>query len=533
MIRRRSILGLLGAAPLAAAGGVLTTSATAGADRSGAGLAARIQQIIQRDEFRNSRWGMEFATVDAARPIYSLIPEQPFVPASAVKVFVAGTAFSTLGPDYRFRTRVYRTGPVVRGVLKGDLVLVASGDLLVCGRMRPDGTLALPEPDHSYDRFPGAVAAPGDPLQVIRDLAGQVAARGVRHVEGRVLVNASLFREAKEDIASGGLAPITISPMMINDNLVDVTVTPGARAGAPGVLRISPDTAYVHIVNETKTVPASGPARPLKYEQDVLNPDGTRTVRLTGDVPLGNQHRFLAYYVPEPVRFAELAFAEALRDKGVRADARPMTEADLRRLAPHDTVRNRLAEHVSPPVSEEVKVMLKVSSNIHTVMWPHVVGSIAGHDSDNPKAAYDDLKRRLFRKAGVDPDAPGVAEGRYSAEFFVAFLSYVAQRAYFRKFRLALPIMGRDGSLAKVQPGSPAAGHVYAKTGTAVGGFDPTRNPQVFKALAGYIHLPNGQWAAFAEFMEAEVASVAAGLELANLAAEAMGEITTAVYGGC
>jgi PBP4 family serine-type D-alanyl-D-alanine carboxypeptidase len=528
MMRRRSVLGLLGTAPLAAATGVLTTSAAAHADHPG--LAARIQQIIRRAEFGNARWGMEFATLGAARPTYALIPDQPFMPASAMKVFVAGTAFSALGPEYRFRTRVYRTGPVVRGVLRGDLVLVASGDMLVCGRMRPDGTLALPEPDHSYDRFPGAVAAPGDPLQVIRGLAGQVAARGVRHIEGRVLVDAPLFREAKEDIASGGMAPITVSPMMINDNLVDVTVTPGAGAGAPGVLRISPDTSYVHIVNETRTVADTGTARPLRYEQDTLNPDGTRTVRLTGDVPLGNQHRFAAYYVPEPVRFAELAFTQALREKGVRAEAGPVAAADVGAVAAHDTVRNRLAEHVSPPVSEEVKVMLKVSSNIHTVMWPHVVGSIAGHDSEHPEAAYEELKRRVFRRAGVDPDAPGVAEGRYSADFFVRFLSYAARRPYFRKFRLALPIMGRDGSLANIQPDSPAAGHVYAKTGTGVGAFDPTRTPRVFKALAGYIHLPNGQWAAFAQFMDAEVASVAAGLELANQAAQAMGEIATAVY---
>ena len=31
-----------------------------------------------------------------------------------------------------------------------------------------------------------------------------------------------------------------------------------------------------------------------------------------------------------------------------------------------------------------------------------------------------------------------------------------------------LPIMGRDGTVAKVQVNAPAAGHVYAKTGTAI-----------------------------------------------------------------
>jgi D-alanyl-D-alanine carboxypeptidase/D-alanyl-D-alanine-endopeptidase (penicillin-binding protein 4) len=89
--------------------------------------------------------------------------------------------------------------------------------------------------------------------------------------------------------------------------------------------------------------------------------------------------------------------------------------------------------------------------------------------------------------------------------------------------------MGRDGSLAKVQVGSPAAGHVYAKTGTAV-----MMGPQsmVHKALAGFVHLPDGRWLAFGTFMSKRPDSPAGALELAGLAGEAMGEIATAAYLG-
>ena len=87
------------------------------------------------------------------RSSYSINSDQLFQPASAVKVFVAGTAFSELGPDYRFHTTVYRTGPVVDSVLKGDLV-----------RVQPNGTLALPEPDHTYDMHPDAVPSQVTPL---------------------------------------------------------------------------------------------------------------------------------------------------------------------------------------------------------------------------------------------------------------------------------------------------------------------------------------------------------------------------------
>jgi serine-type D-Ala-D-Ala carboxypeptidase/endopeptidase (penicillin-binding protein 4) len=130
---------------------------------------------------------------------------------------------------------------VVWGVLKGDLVLVAGGDLLLGGRVKPDGTLALPQPDHSYsDGNPDAVPVSNDPLRSIRKIAYHIAVHGIRRIEGSILVDASLFREARD--TKGGVE-ITVSPMMINDNLVDVTVTPGRREGEPAKLHISPEPA--------------------------------------------------------------------------------------------------------------------------------------------------------------------------------------------------------------------------------------------------------------------------------------------------
>jgi D-alanyl-D-alanine carboxypeptidase/D-alanyl-D-alanine-endopeptidase (penicillin-binding protein 4) len=511
------MLGLLGAVPLAA-GGVLAASGTG---RAQAGLAARVQEIIGRPEFQGSRWGMAFYAPDTDEVLYAMRPQELFVAASSLKVFIGGTAFETLGPDHRFRTRVYRTGPLVAGVLQGDLVLVAGGDLLLSGRVRPDGTLLLPEPDHT---FQGAPPLP-DPLAEIRDLAGQVRAAGVRRVEGRIVVDTSLFREARESIAMGDTM-ITVSPMMVNDHVVHAAVAPGPVAGAPGVVRADPSTAYVRLASQVTTVPASGVARPLAFSGDVTNPDGTHTVTLTGDIPLGSPPRYLVYYVPSPGLFAVTVLAEALRDQGVRVlgghgRADPPARSHHGRHA-------RLAEHVSPPLADEAKVMLKVSSNIHTVTFPYLVGAIAGHDSATPKDTYERYRRALFRAAGLDPDPAGAADGNYTADTFIRFLAHLRRRPYFAPFREALPIMGRDGTLAGNQPASPAAGDVYAKTGTGLVN-NPAGGAMVHKALAGYIQLPDRRWLTFAQFM-AQQSSPAAAIGLADQAQEAMAEIATAAH---
>ncbi len=518
---RRTVLRMIGASSAALAAPLHATAAPAGSASGGTrpfDVDRRIQEIINRSEFAGSRWGMRFAQVGALEPIYALNPTQLFVPASAVKVFIGGTVFEQLGAGKRLRTTVYRTGPVTHGELHGDLVLAAGGDMLIGGRLGQDGSVALPEPDHSYDRFPGAGQAPGDPLATLRDIAQQVRARGIRRVGGRVLVDTSLFRDGLEDIASG--APIMVSPIMVNDNLVDITVTPDASSGAPATLVVSPNIGYLTIRNQVRTVADAATARPLVFADEVTNPDGTRTVSLTGDVPLGRT-RFCVYYVPTPAVFAATAFAAALRDTGVAATAGMAAPAGRRLL---------VAEHVPLPVSEQVKVMLKISSNIHTVMWPYVVGAVAGLDPDTAKATYQTYQRALYQESGLDPDAPGLAEGRYSPDFFVTFLSHLNRKRYFRPFHLALPILGVDGSLSDITPDSPAVGHVFAKTGTGVGRFDPSAPPAVYKALAGYIELPNGRWVAFAEFMEATTESIATGQALADKAAAAMGEIAAVVY---
>ncbi len=94
--------------------------------QNNAALDKKIQAIVERPEFRHSRFGMEVYSLDTHRIIYALNAQQLFVPGSTTKLLSEGTAIKLLGPDFRFKTRVYRTGPIdAKGTLKGDLVQVA------------------------------------------------------------------------------------------------------------------------------------------------------------------------------------------------------------------------------------------------------------------------------------------------------------------------------------------------------------------------------------------------------------------------
>ncbi|NBE92384.1 D-alanyl-D-alanine carboxypeptidase/D-alanyl-D-alanine-endopeptidase [Nonomuraea sp. KC401] len=513
---RRSVLGLLGAVPLA---GALAAPPTVQAAPD-AELAHKIEEIMARPAFDGARWGAQFYAPDTGQSIYALNTSEPFVAGSSSKVFVGGTAFLALGHNRRFPTRVYRTGPVRGGVLHGDLVLAAGGDLLLSGRLHHDGSLALPDPDHTYHTTPGAGPIGGDPLRELRLLATQVAAR-IERVEGCMLVDGTLYREGTESLANGVTA--TISPVMVNDNLVDVTVGPGSRPGMPAALGISPQSDYVRIVNDVRTIAASeaASARPLAFADDVRHPDGTRTVSLTGDITEDSPGLFRAYFVPEPAAFAQALFVRALHDEGVDVGSRP----GVRTVS---GPRHLVAEHLSPGLPDQLKPMLKVSSNLHTEVFPYLIGAIAGEDPDDPKAAGQQVRRELFERAGFDPEPPGSAQNRYTPQYFVEFLAYMARHPHFRPYRDALPILGRDGTLKDVQPDSPAAGHVYAKTGTSLGNEDGKwMNRQ---ALAGYIELPSGRRLTFAAFVGIQTTSAEAAREMSKVTKQALGEIAAAAY---
>jgi len=145
-------------------------------------LIQRIQAIMTRPEFAHSSFGIEFYSLDRQQVLFEFNSGKLMVPGSTTKLLTEGTLLQLLGGDYRFHTRVYRTGPIKKnGTLEGDIVLVASGDPNLSGRIQSDDTLAYENMDHSYGG-PDSKGL-GDPLKVIRDLAQQIANKGIKEVQ--------------------------------------------------------------------------------------------------------------------------------------------------------------------------------------------------------------------------------------------------------------------------------------------------------------------------------------------------------------
>jgi D-alanyl-D-alanine carboxypeptidase/D-alanyl-D-alanine-endopeptidase (penicillin-binding protein 4) len=498
--------------------------------QSSATLADRIQKVMSRPEFAHANFGIKFVSLETGRVLYSLNSNKLFVPASTTKLLTEGTVLARLGADYRFHTRIYHTAPIDKnGKLKGDLVLVAGGDPNLSNRIRPDGTLAFVDEDHSYN----GPTVDGDPLAVIKQLAKDVAAKGVRKIEGRILVDASLFPDGPRE----GGTNVVMSSIMVNDNVIDLMLTPANKSGDPATLISTPQTSYVKFVSHLTTGLAASKSD-LDISDPMINSDGTLSVTITGNIPLGSQPTTAAFAVPSPTAFAQTVLAEALSAAGVSIKTPKHSAApDFPALARLYTPQNQIAEHVSLPLAEEIKVTLKVSQNLHAGMGPYLLGTLVAKNTKDPLQAGFATERAFLQEAKLDSSAISQGDGAggdwadlFSPDFVCNYLTYWTTRPDYPIFFKALPILGKDGTLAKIQTASPGAGHVFAKTGT-FDSEDKLNGKMMLngKGLAGYVITASGQKLVFAAYVNH--VSLPLDPEAAqSVAGQALGEIAAAAY---
>jgi PBP4 family serine-type D-alanyl-D-alanine carboxypeptidase len=488
-------------------------------------LAVAIRGVTERPIFTGARFGLAVHDVVDGRPIYRCNAQDLFQAASTTKNLTAAYALSLLGRDFRFRTRLVRTGMVDgSGTLHGDLVLIGSGDPNLSGRVTSNDTLDFQAFDHSVGG-PKAQLVERNPLQIIEAFARGVREAGIRRVTGTVLVDVQLFPEGYREPGTGTI----VSPIAVNDNLIDIEVKAGERAGERLSYRITPASGYVRFIDRATTAPKDAP-NTLRFSNEQRQADATWSVVISGSVPVGTTS-WVGFAVQSPSRFARTLLVEALASAGVVVEG-GLLGSDITSTATSED-RAVVFEHVSPPLVEATKVILKVSQNLHAEMLLPVIGAtVRGTRGPEATAAGYECASQLLARWGVDMtgacqgDAAGMF-GYFSPDFMCRLLARIASSDIYGDFASCLPVMGRDGTIRDVQRDSPAAEHVVAKTGTIISP-DRLYNGLHYgaKGLAGYATTKSGRRVAFAIYLNDFYPPPSSDVD----PGEVLGEVATAIY---
>ena len=426
-------------------------------------LAKKLEAVMDGPEFKRSHWGVLVVDAKTGEAVYERNADKLFVLASCSKLFSAAAALAEFGSDFRFVTPVFARGVVQNGVLRGDLILRASGDPSFGSRNTKEaGKLAFTDVDHSYANGSAAVlTADTDPLAAFTDLAEQVKAAGVTSVAGEVLIDDGLFARAR----SSGSGPEAVTPMVVNDNVIDVVVTPGAKAGEPAKVTHRPQSALLSIDAEVGTSDGSGPTV-------MLNQIGPGQFTVRGSVPAGGKAVVRALPVDDPTGFARGLFIEALRKAGVKVAAAVARPGNVPfPTAVEYALLPTVAEFTSAPMSELLKVTLKTSNNLYGTALPCLLAAKHGKSTQEEGLKF---QRKQLKGLGVELDAVSLVSGAggngqdlATPRATVQLLHGLRKRDDWAAFRGWMPTLGEDGTLAKtVDKDSPAFGRVWAKTGT-------------------------------------------------------------------
>jgi len=328
-----------------------------------------------------------------------------------------------------------------------------------------------------------------------------------------------------------------MSSIMVNDNVIDLIVTPAAKSGDAATLVSTPQTSHIKFIAHVTTGPAESKSD-LDISEPATNPDGTVTITINGTVPIGSQPTTAAAAVPSPTKFAQTVLTEAVAAAGISIKPpKHVDPPDFLTLAHLYTPENQIAEHVSLPLAEEAKVTLKVSQNLHAGMGPYLLGTLLAKNSKDPLQAGFATERTFLQDAKLDLSGISQGDGAggdwadlFSPDFICQYLTYWTTRPDYPVFFKALPILGKDGTLAKIQTANPGAGHVFAKTGTF--GSEDRLNANMMlngKGLAGYVVTASGEKIVFAAYVNH--VSLSPDPEAAqSVAGQALGEIAAAAY---
>jgi D-alanyl-D-alanine carboxypeptidase/D-alanyl-D-alanine-endopeptidase (penicillin-binding protein 4) len=396
------------------------------------------------------------------RVLYQRNPDDAFQPASTFKLLVGSAALERLGPAFRFHTEVLANGPVAGGTLQGPLVLRGGGDPFLNAA--------------DLDAAASAVAKAG------------ITRTGPLSIDDTRYETPGYLPGWNWDDFPYYYAPV-VSALTFEENVVHLTVAPGAKAGDAASVTAAPvgtlgqlagcrePTAAVTIL----AAQAQTGAADAKDTID-LQRDRSGCIRVVGTIPMGAKPDTVDAAVPSPALYAYDAFVAALKRHGVAvADSHDAVPAgwpfehrvELSPLA-SPSVATTLWSHDSEPLRDTLADLWLPSDNLVAELLLRELGTTTPYGTPGTTAHGIAVEQSWLKGLGIDTTAAlAIEDGsglstydRISPRALVRILKHDWDGPYRDLVLDDLPLAGVRGTLKSSYLGTPAEKKIFAKTGS-------------------------------------------------------------------
>lgn len=431
-------------------------------------LEADLTEMLKEDILKSSHIGVQVKSIDRNDVLFSYNAGQRFIPASNVKLFTVAAGLAYLSPDFTYETKLMQHGAMESGILKGDLIIVGSGDPTISGYF------------HN-----------GNPTKVFEDWAETLKRSGIRSITGNIVIDNSFFHATPLGPGwSWDDEPFCYSALndafSFNNNCVAVIVTRGNSVGDPVTVRVEPGQGGLTIINKAETGRQEG-----INDISIRKTPCTNTITISGNLPMNHPEYRVMVAMERPACYGGLIFKEILAQRGVCLHGQVDCESQNR--TSRETNGATAATYRSPRLSEIVKVINKKSNNFVAEQIFLTIGKI--QKGEGGQAASAAAIKEYSGTIGVDIDGLHAVDGsglsRYNLvtpKDIVTLLHHMSKSPQFGVFHDSLAVAGTDGSLAKRMQSPPLRGNLRGKTGS----MNHIRN------LSGYVTTRDGERLAFA-----------------------------------
>ncbi len=422
----------------------------------------KIKEILSNSCLKKNKFGVKIYSLERGESLFELRGEKLFIPASNLKVLTTAVALETLGPNYRFPTRLYTDGVLKNGVLNGNLYIKGYGD-------------------------------PKFVTEQMWLLVNELKNLPVHTITGNIIGDASFFdgrKRVKTWIKNPGAqayeAPL--GALSFNFNTVQAYVSPGPKAGSKPKIVIEPDTEYTTLDNQAKTLKHGQPGRLIVNR---LDHNRFNKVTVSGGIRLDQPRAQYFLNITDPTQYTLSTLKKYLGHAGIQFQGK-IEQAVVPETA------TKLLTHNSEPLTLALQGLNKFSNNF---VAEQILKTIGAEKYGTPGTTLKGLRafEEYLTELGYRPDQYKVFDGsglsrqnRLSPQMIVDVLRHVKNDlGVYPEFVSALGVMGIDGNVKNRMREVKISERARVKTGTL----------NFVSALSGYFQSQDGETFAFSILM--------------------------------
>jgi serine-type D-Ala-D-Ala carboxypeptidase/endopeptidase (penicillin-binding protein 4) len=425
------------------------------AEHAGAALPAAVARAFAAEHIPLSAVGAYVQEIGAVKPLFSNQPARPMNPASTMKLVTTFAALELLGPDYQWTTEAYADGPVVAGVLAGDLVLKGRGD-----------------PKITVEQF--------------HELVARIRATGLSAIRGDLVLDRTWFDTGAYDPAAFDaepLRPYNVGPdaLAVNFKSVRFIFAPNVALDAVEV-RVEPPIAGIAIHGTPRLATGDCGDWHATLRAEFIDRADSAEATFRGRYPIACGEREWYVALLDHPHYVLNLFARTWADLGG-------TFAGTVRDGSTSISATRVATLDSAPLHDAVRDINKLSNNLMARQLFLALATTAYPPPATTAHATEAVERWLAKRKLKFPElvminGSGLSRRERIAAQSMARLLLAADASAVRsEYISSLAVAATDGTVGKRFTNDEVADQAFLKTGTLEG----------VRAIAGYVFGPTGR----------------------------------------